>query len=629
VDVSTPALHLKQFGRYEIIRKLGRGMMDVYLALDPAGNRRVVLKIIEQSRDSFTQTVIDAERRGAIIQQQLHLIDPRILEIYDCGEQDGCFFVAMQYAEGKSLAEILRREGRLDPMRAVRYAAEVCGQLSALHSFQAGIEGQKRAVVHGDIKPSNIQIGPNDEVWLLDFGIAKAITLTRNLTHHNLGSPGYCSPERLRKAQVDPHADLWALGVSLYEMIAGLPPYQAQSTRKLENLIQSRRPPRALPDTCPSALKAVIAKALAAGIDRRYCSAAAFESDLQAFIERRPTVAEGEKLPSWDANATLEKGYGESAPARAAKSLVDLIPDVNSIRWAVVSGLAIGLVCFVFASYWYRSWTETRPLRAPRSYVRAATTQITADWQLYKRLEQRDLLPGLFSPVHRLPQPLRANLVAAANDVLDRYRNGSDPALEDFDWAKARTCLSYALELDSSDADARGKLAVCNGFLQLVRDEELPAIFQAARKSFEEAISYIPRSPDPHLGLARVYVYGLRNVGQAMAEFHAAGQLGFRPGPREFEQQADAYLYRAEQELQAWRKAASTADQARYLALAQRDFERARNLYEPIAGFSNVEESLERLGRDQDLQKQIQAQREKARQLAARRRLLSRYRRWR
>jgi len=238
----TPTLHFTRFGKYEIIRKLGRSMTDVYLALDPEPNRRVVLKIVEQCRDALTELVVDAERRGAMIQQQLHARDPRILEVYEYGDQNGCFFLAMQYAEGHSLAEVVRKAGRLDAARTARYGAEICSQLQTLHSFQAEIDGQQRAVVHGDIKPHNIQIGPRDEVWLLDFGIAKVITATRNLTQHNLGSPAYCSPERIRNGNVDPFADLWAAGVCLYEMVSGIPPYQAQTTRKLENLIQSRRP---------------------------------------------------------------------------------------------------------------------------------------------------------------------------------------------------------------------------------------------------------------------------------------------------------------------------------------------------------------------------------------------------
>src|SRR5260370_16105938 len=128
-------MHFQQFGRYQIVRKLGRSMTDVYLALDPESNRHIVLKIIEQSRDEFTQLVIEAERRGAQIQKQLHQIDARILEIYDFGEQQGCFFVSMQYFERKSIAELLQSDGRLEPPRAARDALEGCSDLATLNSI--------------------------------------------------------------------------------------------------------------------------------------------------------------------------------------------------------------------------------------------------------------------------------------------------------------------------------------------------------------------------------------------------------------------------------------------------------------------------------------------------------------
>ena len=259
-------VNLVQFGKYQIVRKLSRSLTDVYLAFDPEAGRDVVLKLVEYSRDDFTPVIIEAERRGAALQKELHAKDPRILEIFESGDQEDCFFVAMEYCPGKTLAEILREEQRIEPSRAARYIAEVCSQLRTLHSFVSDADRRRTAVVHGDIKPSNIQIGMNDEPRLLDFGIAKVITATHNLTHHNLGSPSYCSPERLSKSQVDATSDLWALGVTLYELIAGTPPYQAQDTRKLENLIQECRPLRALSDECPEALKAVITKSLAPAV---------------------------------------------------------------------------------------------------------------------------------------------------------------------------------------------------------------------------------------------------------------------------------------------------------------------------------------------------------------------------
>ncbi|MBV9671172.1 MAG: phosphotransferase, partial [Acidobacteriales bacterium] len=135
-------LHLHTFGKYEILGKLSRSMTDVYLARDTEKDRRVVLKLIEHSRDEYTQLVIEAETRGAALQTQLHLIDPRILEVYEYGEQNGCFFLAMEYWEGRTLAHILLAEHRLEPRRAARYAAEVCSQLKTLHSFVADVNGR-------------------------------------------------------------------------------------------------------------------------------------------------------------------------------------------------------------------------------------------------------------------------------------------------------------------------------------------------------------------------------------------------------------------------------------------------------------------------------------------------------
>ena len=160
----------------------------------------MVLKVVEHSHDPVTQTVLEAEKRRTAIQRQIHADEnSRILEVYECGEMENCFFVAMEYCEGRSLADILQSDRRIDPARAARYAAEVCSQLNTLHSFQAEIDGRKRATVHGDIKPANIQIDPRYRPHLIDFGIAKTITATHHLTAHNLGSPSYCSPERLRE----------------------------------------------------------------------------------------------------------------------------------------------------------------------------------------------------------------------------------------------------------------------------------------------------------------------------------------------------------------------------------------------------------------------------------------------
>jgi len=620
-------VQLKQFGKYEIVRKLGRSMTDVYLGHDPETGRPVVLKIIEEARDEYTQLVIEAERRGAQIQEQLHQLDPRIIEIYEYGVQGGCFFVAMAYFEGKNIAEVLQAERRLEPLRAVRYAAEVCSQLNRLHAFVSDVDGQRRAVVHGDIKPSNIQIGANDEVRLLDFGIAKVITYTHNLTHHNLGSPTYCSPERLSKAQVDAQSDLWAVGVSLYEMVGGSPPYQAQDTRKLENLIQSRRPPRALPAGCPAPVRAVIAKALAPDIRRRYPSAAAFESDLRAILLNLPTAAETEKHGTWEANATIQKSPLEPPAPHRGKSRFWTFPWAKLRAPAprkekgVWFALAAGIVCGLLLAplhYLYAFHSASQPLRPPLDLSRSNAAQISQTWDLYQRLEHQNAFLGRWSPALPLNESMWAALVQASNDVIEGYRNSSDPAISDFDWKKARLCLRYALRIRPSDPEARGKLALCDGYINLAANPRLPAA-AASERNFLLAAASLPRSPDPHLALARLYTYSFNNAGRAAAEFIAAERRGYRNGPREFEAQGDGYLLRAEYELRQARHAnASRREQSRWLSAARDDLERARTLYEPIAGFSRVSLDLEQLDRDRNEQQQLLSAQLAAARLAGR-----------
>ena len=617
-------LRSKQLGKYEIIRKLARGMTDVYLAFDTGANRHAVLKIVEESADPLTQLILQAERSGAAIQKQLHDADSRVIEIYEFGELDGYFFVAMQYIEGRTVAEILKQEKRIEPSRAAKIAQEILSQLDQLHSFQAEIDGERRAVVHGDIKPSNIQIGNDDEVRLLDFGIAKVLTFTHSRTHLNLGSPSYCSPERLSRGQVDRNADLWAVGVTLYEMVAGSPPYQAQDTRKLEELIQSRRPPRALPDGCPAALIAILNKALAGDLHQRYVSAASFETDLRLFLLNRPTIAETERRTAWNTNPTVEKPRPHSIPERMSimaetvkQGVMKLKPpraqrlaSVLSILVALCWGLFAGLLVCVPAGYYYRFWRESSPFRSHADYVRASAAGINADWDLFGRLQRQNAFLGRFSPAAKLSPALRTNLLQAADDVIDRYRNNSDPSIEDFDWQKAAVCLRHALELDRTDRVAQGKLALANGYVSLIRansgqGEQRQIFVDAAQANFREAAALIPPSADPHLGLARIYVYYVKNVGNAIAELHEAQRLGFQRGPREAEQEADGYRFRADAELAEAQKyrAKSRAMEERYLRLAQRDFARARELYEPILGFSNVKVALH-LVEDDDITRQ-------------------------
>jgi hypothetical protein len=157
---------------------------------------------------------------------------------------------------------------------------------------------------------------------------------------------------------------------------------------------------------------------------------------------------------------------------------------------------------------------------------------------------------------------VRAAYLTAADTVIDAYRHSDDPAPQHFDWRAAQASLERALELDRVDRVARGKLALVRGYLDLLARARQPA-----RQHFEEAAASLPQSPDPHLGLARLYVYSYPDLERARAEFYAASKLGYRLGPREMAQEADAWRFRALRELKS------------HPELARRDLTLAWHLY--------------------------------------------------
>src|ERR1044071_3933083 len=139
-------------------------------------------------------------------------------------------------------------------------------------------------MVHGDIKPKNIRIDSFGQVRVLDFGIAKALSLSRRLTRNDFGSVPYGSPERLEAGEVNVLSDLWSLAVMLYEMVSGVQPYHAESTERLERMIRSRIPPPPAPDPCPEPVRRILVKAMSPDPESRYQSAAEIAAELRRFL---------------------------------------------------------------------------------------------------------------------------------------------------------------------------------------------------------------------------------------------------------------------------------------------------------------------------------------------------------
>ena len=165
-------------GPYEVLSRLGSGgMADVLKAVDGRDGRTVALKIPKTEPG-----VREAEREGARIQVQLSEIDPRVPRVFEIEESaESEMYIAMEYVEGEDLSERIRR-GPLDPREAARIAAELCELLTAAQHCSP--TGTRQGIVHGDLKPKNVRLEPGGGVKVLDFGIAKALSLTRPLTRN-------------------------------------------------------------------------------------------------------------------------------------------------------------------------------------------------------------------------------------------------------------------------------------------------------------------------------------------------------------------------------------------------------------------------------------------------------------
>jgi len=588
-----------RFGRFEIVRRLSRSMTDVYLARDTLRQQTVVLKIIENCHSAGAQAAVEAEARGARLQQHLHARNHRILRVYEWGDMEDCFFVVLEYFAGRTLSDVIAAEGRIQAGRAAALARQVCLQLETLHEFTW--EGRRTPIIHGDIKPSNIQIGDQDELKLLDFGIAKIIKPGHDLTQHQMGSPSYCSPERIADGRVDVQADLWALGVSLYEMLAGVPPFQAESTRQLEKQIEARQPPPPLPPQCPSMLRAIVAKSLAGPVANRYATAAALGCALEEFLAAPlPT-----KAPQGRTVVRASAPPRELAPVKPPQP--EKKRDWLTPMAALLAGVLAGLLLFVPVAYYLRQLEMNRALGQRKDYVRLPASALATDWQRYKTIAHGNSRWSDLFPSRSGESAFHNNLLASADNVVSGLPlNGGDPLR--VNWTRVRLCLLYALEIDPNQPRALGELHLANGYL-ILQGKRQAGTQDAALREFRRAQALLPRSPVPHLGLAHIYVYSLHNVGAARTEFHHAQTLGLRLGPREQQQEADALLYRAETELDQAKRTPTRArrEATVWLRRAQNDFQDARILYTAIGNSAHATTRLSRIDQAQNEQQKLEA----------------------
>jgi serine/threonine-protein kinase len=278
-------------GRYELTHLIARGgMAQVYRAMDRQLERPVALKVLFPEL-SVDRTFVERFRREA--QAAANLSHPNIVPVFDWGEDDGSYFIVMEYVEGRPLSAVLRDPQPMPPRQIATIGAGVAAALAFAH---------RHGVVHRDVKPGNVLITPDGDVKVTDFGIARAMNTEESLTQTGavMGTAAYFSPEQAEGKGVDSRSDIYSLGVVLYEMAVGRPPFTGDSPVAVASKHVRDMPvlPREANPTVPPALEAVIMKAMAKNPDDRYGSAEELRADLLRFADGRPVEAADPGLTS-------------------------------------------------------------------------------------------------------------------------------------------------------------------------------------------------------------------------------------------------------------------------------------------------------------------------------------------
>jgi serine/threonine protein kinase len=617
-----------RLGPYEIVQPIGSGgMAQVFLATDTRTGSRVALRLVPLGYDHEAREILEAERLGAQLQEQFSAICPLVPQVYEHGELPDYFYVAMECLDGENLSDVIAR-GRIDASRAVTIAIELCRFLEVAHAFETTIDGRPlRSLLHGDLKPRNVRVTATGTVKVLDFGMAKALSLSRKVTRTDFGTLGYMSPERLETGEMDAYSDFWSLGVMLYQMLGGVPPFAAPDTRRLERLITSRRPPPSLDGVCPPALQAVVGKLLAPSPDVRYASATEIVTDLARYQSGVETEAQREGWPARADEPPTQRTHSvteEDATRRTRPEPSDRERD-ETRRTSVAApqpvvpvgappaqllraprrrlrGALIGVALLLVAN---ESCVSTAAQRTAGIAISRELDGLDELWARYDRLSERSYLRF---GVAGLEHTLRDRTRELTDRVIANYRMPA-PTVREAQWQAARDALQRALATAPSSSRLKASLRYCEGHLHRIDGEarksrrELSAARQElteAVAAFREAAALRPDWPDPFLGLMRTFIYGLEDIDRAADALTQAQRLGFTPGDRETAQLADGYRRRGETIRRTARDLAGMPQEAESLERAADSLRQALTLYSRIPAYGGVATNLRRTQRALD-----------------------------
>jgi serine/threonine-protein kinase len=279
-------------GRYRITSRIGSGgMADVYCAHDEHLGRDVAIKVLHR-RFAQDQEFVERFRREA--SSAAGLQHPNVVNVFDRGEYDGTYYIAMEFLRGRTLKELIAQEAPLDQMRALDITAQV---------LRAAGFGHRRGVIHRDFKPQNVIVDDEGGVKVTDFGIARAGASEITETGSIMGTAQYLSPEQAQGAAARESSDLYSIGVMLYEMLTGRLPFDGESAVAiaLRHLTEPPPPVHQLrPDVHP-ALEAVVNQALAKDPRHRFQDADSFIAALEHVRPQLQAMHEGQDTADWEA----------------------------------------------------------------------------------------------------------------------------------------------------------------------------------------------------------------------------------------------------------------------------------------------------------------------------------------
>jgi serine/threonine-protein kinase len=294
--------------RYEIGKRIGRGgMAEIFQARDILLDRPVAMKVLFPE---FATDPAFVERFRREAQAAANLNHPNIVAVYDWGKVNNTYYIAMEYVNGRTLADILKQSGTLTPMQVCDVMSEVASALISAH---------QNGVIHRDIKPGNILVSTTGQIKVADFGIARALGagVEQGLTQTGavMGTATYFSPEQAQGVSTDQRSDIYSLGVVMYEMLSGVPPFTGENAVAIA---YKQVHERAMPldqrlTSVPPEVSAIVAKCMEKSPDDRYSSAEEVRDELRRFVEGMPVLAVSAKkeaeratqvLPQTDVNAT-------------------------------------------------------------------------------------------------------------------------------------------------------------------------------------------------------------------------------------------------------------------------------------------------------------------------------------